>query len=69
MYKEMDLYYDKNKGVFAYTDGRRVKFIVHPNYHVKTQSGKIKVVGVARVCTGDSEKNGNNKKYCLYDIL
>lgn len=27
MYKEMDLYYDKNKGVFAHTDGRRGKFI------------------------------------------
>lgn len=56
LYKKMDLYYDKNKGVFAYTDGRRVKFIVHPNYQIKTQSGKIKVVNLITASKTDGEE-------------
>ena len=55
-YKKMSLYYDKNKGVFAYTDGLRVKFIVHPTYKIKTQSGKIRVVNLITASKTDGEE-------------
>lgn len=40
-YKEMNLYYDKNKKNFVYTNGTE-KFIVHPNYQIKVQDSQGK---------------------------
>ena len=41
--KRMDLYYDRTNRNFVYTDSRS-KYVVHPNYEMKTKGGKIKRV-------------------------
>lgn len=40
---KMDLYYDTRTKNFTYTDGKN-KFVIHPNYTIKTASGRKKVV-------------------------
>ena len=41
--KKMDLYYDRMNRNFIYADSQS-KYVIHPNYEMKTKGGKVKRV-------------------------
>lgn len=54
----MDLYFDKDDGKFVYTNGV-AKFIISPNYQIKLNRNKIRVINfiTATRISDDSEFN------------
>lgn len=57
---QMDLFYDGSK--FIYTDYKN-KFIIHPNYTLRMESGKIKKVNFITAGKVKDVKDFNNTRY------
>lgn len=60
--KSMTLYFDQNNSNFVYTDGKN-KFIVEPNYELKINRAKFKVVNYITASKLEDTKEFNMKKY------
>ena len=58
---KMSLYFDKETRNFTYTDGQN-KFIIHPNYKIKTNNGKIRIVNFI-TASKTNGKEFNMQKY------
>ena len=56
----MDLYYDGE--CFIYTNGRS-KFIIHPNYEIKIDRDKYKVVNFITATKSKDKKEFNGKRF------
>ena len=60
--KTMDLYYNTRTKNFTYTDGKN-KFVIHPNYTIKTASGRKKLVNFITASKMASSQEFAMKEY------
>lgn len=59
---KMDLYYNHENNTFVYTDNKS-KFIIHPNYKVKSRKNKGKKVNYITASRMKDKSEFNMKKY------
>ena len=60
--KKMDLYYDTDVKTFLYVGGGN-KYAIHPNYEIKLNGGKSKIVNFVTAQKLSGNETFNGKRY------
>lgn len=60
--KKMDLYYDTDLGTFVYVGGGN-KYAIHPNYEIKINGEKKKIVNFVTAQKLSNKETFNGKRY------